>query len=154
MFGIIDVGDDVNPFPFQFVLAKSKCRNKSPHRQPFQGSLAQHGGPTGPLRFSPPRPPPKCLFPTRKRALPSNSSAEPDQLWLTCNIKIDNERSAKKDKQEKVSIVMKRTVCRLVSKESWYMGYKGVCGIKIDLVLQLIQEKQEKKKGNTIRHPS
>ena len=42
---------------------------------------------------------------------------------------------------------MKRTVCRFVSKESWYMGYKGVCGIKIDLVLRLIQEKQEKKKG-------
>lgn len=41
---------------------------------------------------------------------------------------------------------MKRMVCRLVSKESWYMGYKGVCGIKIDLVLRLIQEKQEKKK--------
>lgn len=27
------------------------------------------------------------------------------------------------------------------------MGYKGVCGIKIDLVLRLIQEKQEKNKG-------
>lgn len=58
------------------------------------------------------------------------------------------ESFAKKDKQreKKVSIVMKRMVCRLVSKESWYMGYKGVCGIKIDLVLRLIQEKQQKKK--------
>lgn len=32
------------------------------------------------------------------------------------------------------------------------MGYKGVCGIKIDLVLRLIQEKQEKNKAK--RHPS
>lgn len=48
---------------------------------------------------------------------------------------------------------MKRTICRLVSKESWYMGYKGVCGIKIDLLLRRIQEKQEKKKGEE-KHPS
>ena len=34
------------------------------------------------------------------------------------------------------------------------MGYKGVCGIKIDTVLRLIQEKQEKNKGKSIRHPS
>lgn len=27
------------------------------------------------------------------------------------------------------------------------MGYKGVCGIKIDMVLRLIQEEQEKNKG-------
>lgn len=82
---------------------------------------------------------PQVPLPPPEHALPFNSTAEPDQLWLSCNIRIDIERFAKKHKQKKVSIVMKRTVCRLVSKESWYMGYKGVCGIKIDLVLRLIQ---------------